>query len=86
MSTSKTTGKVSRKTSMSDLTEPQRAAYSHTVGLGESLASAYEDRMAERTARDAQLSDEQRVLLKLDEEKIADDREPHLVLPAGQGN
>lgn len=55
MATRKTTGKASPKTSISD--------------LGESLASAYEDRMAERTARGAKLSDEQRVLLKLDEEK-----------------
>ena len=55
MATSKTTGQASRKTSISD--------------LGESLASAYEDRMAARTARGAKLSDEQRVLLKLDEEK-----------------
>ena len=72
MSTRKTTGQASPKTSMSD--------------LGSGLAEAYTSRMAERTARDAQLSDEQRVLLKLDEEKIADDREPHLILPAGQGN
>lgn len=55
MSTRKTTGKASQKTSMSD--------------LGSGLAEAYTSRMAERTARDAQLSDEQRVLLKLDEEK-----------------
>jgi len=66
------TGPASLKTSMSD--------------LGDGLASAYTERMAERTARDAKLSDEQRVLLKLDEEKITDDREPHLILPAGQGN
>lgn len=72
MATRKTTGKASLKTSISD--------------LGSALASAYEDRMAERTARDAQLSDEQRVLLKLDEEKTDDDREPHLIIPAGQGN
>lgn len=55
MSTRKTTGKASPKTSISD--------------LGAGLASAYEDRMAVRTARDAKLSDEQRVVLKLDEEK-----------------
>lgn len=61
MATRKTTGKASQKTSISD--------------LGESLASAYEDRMAERTARDAQLSDEQRVLLKLDEPPVLGDQE-----------
>lgn len=53
MATRKTTGQASPKTSTSD--------------LGAGLASAYADRMAERTARDAKLSDEQRAVLKLDE-------------------
>jgi hypothetical protein len=46
-------GKASPKTSTSD--------------LGSDLAEAYTSRMAERTARDAKLSDEQRVVLKLEE-------------------
>lgn len=70
MTARKTTGKASPKTSTSD--------------LGTSLASAYEDRMAERTARGAKLSDEQRVVLKLDEEKTdAPVDRSSLILPAG---
>lgn len=55
MPAKKTTGKASPKTSTSE--------------LGESLASAYEDRMAERVERDGLLSEEQRAVLKLDEEQ-----------------
>ena len=67
MATRKTTGKASQKTSISD--------------LGSDLASAYEDRMAERVERDGLLSEEQRAVLKIDEEKTDG---PKLILPAGQ--
>lgn len=70
MSTRKTTGKASLKTSISD--------------LGSALASAYEDRMTERVERAAALSSEQRLVLKLDEE-TPDDARSKLILPAGQG-
>lgn len=60
MSTRKTTGKASRKTSISD--------------LGSGLAEAYKSRMAERVERDGLLSEEQRAVLKIEEEKIDDQR------------
>lgn len=70
MATRKTTGKASRKTSISD--------------LGSGLAEAYTSRMAERVERDGLLSDEQRVVLKLDEEKTdAPVDRSSLILPAG---
>lgn len=68
MSAKKTTGKASPKTSISD--------------LGSGLAEAYTSRMAERVERYGLLSEEQRAVLKIDEEKTGG---PKLILPAGEG-
>lgn len=56
----KTTGKASPKTSTSE-------------ELGAGLASAYEDRMAERVERNDLLSEEQRAVLKIEEERPSDE-------------
>lgn len=58
MPAKKTTGKASPKTSTYE-------------ALGESLASAYEDRMAERVERAGLLSEEQRTVLKIEEQPHA---------------